>query len=140
MNALATPARTGSAGALRWLADAYARYAHLVLDQLQALEDGDLDRVATLASERDKLAGEIDGRDPIPGPDEPGAVGLRAEVGLSLTRAADADRLFRRRLRELRTEARGSIDDAARAAERTADVGRSYAPPSAPGGRLDVSF
>jgi hypothetical protein len=59
---------------------------------------------------------------------------------LSLTRAADADRLFRRRLRELRTEARGSIDDAARAAERTADVGRSYAPPSAPGGRLDVSF
>lgn len=140
MTALASRDRTGQAGALRWLADAYARYAHLVLAQLQALDTGDLDRVATLAAQRDALAGEIDGRKPLAELDGAAADRFLAEARHNLMRAAEADRSLRRRLRELKQESREAIDGAARAAERTAAIGRSYAPPTAPGGRLDVSF
>ena len=140
MTVSASRDRTGSAGALRWLADAYARYAHLVLDQLRALDNGDLDRVATLAAERAALAGQIDGREPPAELEDPAAQRLLDEVRLNLARAADADRSFRRRLRELTIESRTAIDEAGRTAARTAEVGRSYAPPAVPGGRLDVSF
>jgi hypothetical protein len=140
MTVLASRDRAGPAGALRWLADAYARYAHLVLDQLKALDDGDLDRVASLAAQRDALAAEIDGRSDLERPLGPAADRLLAEVRHNLLRATEADRSLRRRLRDLRAESKDAIDEAARTADRTAAIGRSYAPPTAPGGRIDVSF
>lgn len=140
MTTLASRDRAGSAGALRWLADAWARYAHLVLAQVKALDEGDLDRVATLAAERAALASEIEGRNPADQPQGPAADRLLAEVRHNLLRATEADRSLRLRLRELRAESKEAIDEAGRAADRTAEIGRSYAPPTAPGGRLDVSF
>jgi len=140
MTMLASRDRTGSAGALRWLADAYARYAHIVLDQLTALEAGDLDRVASLGAQRDALAAEIDGHTPVEQPIGPAAERLLAEMRHHLLRATEADRSLRKRLRDLRAESKEAIDEAGRAADRTAEVGKSYAPPTAPGGRIDVSF
>ena len=140
MTTLASREVTGPAGALRWLADAYARYAHLVIAQLEALDDGDLDRFAGLAVERDALATTIDGQKPALSDLGPAADRILAEARHNLMRAADADRSLRRRLSEMSAESRAAIGEAAKAADRTAEIGRSYAPPTAPGGRLDVSF
>jgi hypothetical protein len=140
VSTLARPVRNRPEGGLRWLADAYARYAHLVHAQLLALDDGDLERVASLATERDALASEIDGRkagdDPLP----VGADRLAAEVHASLQRAADADRTLRRRLRELRGEALDAVRASEDATDKAVAAARSYTSTAASGTRLDVSL
>jgi hypothetical protein len=140
VSAAAPRERDRPAGGLRVLADAYARYAHLVHSQLQALDQGDLDLLAALAAERDALAVEIDGGPTHPVTAAPGDEPLLAEARGHLQRAAEADRSLRRRLRELQTETRGAIHDADQAATRVATVTRSYAPMAQTGGRLDVSL
>ncbi|MGH7506402.1 MAG: hypothetical protein ACRELX_12155, partial [Longimicrobiales bacterium] len=82
--------RTQDAGTLRWLADAYARYAHLVVAQLEALDEGDIGRVQSLALERDALALEIDGAEPAETLTTPGAAPALAEVRQAVARAAKA--------------------------------------------------
>jgi chromosome segregation ATPase len=134
------PAAQEAAGPLRWLADAYARYAHLILAQIHALEEGDVARVEALAAERSELAAEIDGADAARVSEMPGTERLLAAVRQALARAAEADARLRARLGELRTETREAIGQTDHAAERIATLARSYAKPSPVGARLDRSF
>lgn len=80
------------------LAGACARYAELVIRQLEAAHAEDFDAFDQIAAERDALAAEIAA---LRG-DETAADGL-AEA--HLTRAAEADRLLLERLAMLRTVA-----------------------------------
>jgi hypothetical protein len=140
---VSTLARTQAArpdGGLRWLADAYARYAHLVHAQLRALDEGDLDRVASLASERDALASEIDGRHAADPPFLSASDRQAEDVRASLQRAADADRALRLRLRELRGQAHDAVRASDQSTEKAITAARSYANTAATGTRLDVSL
>lgn len=133
-------AAPAAGGSLRWLADAYARYAHLVLAQIQALDEGDVDRVESLAAERSALAAEIDGADAARALETPGGERLLAAVRHALTRAAEADARLRRRLGELRSETREAIGETDHAAQRIATLARSYGNPAPNGSRIDLSL
>jgi hypothetical protein len=140
VSTLASPHRVRPEGGLRWLADAYARYAHLVHAQLTALDENDLERVASLASERDALASEIDGRNAAEAAVRGVTDRLVDDVRASLQRAADADRALRRRLRELRGEAMDAVRANEGQAEKAVSAARSYTAAAAAGTRLDVSL
>lgn len=114
------------------LADAYGRYAALILDQLAAVEADDPAAFERLAGERDKLAGTIES---IQKDLEPGANGFDSVLA-QLEACLAADLKLRARLEALHAESRESARrlDANRAAI------RSYAQPVAGKTRVDLSL
>lgn len=130
---------TRSVGALRRRRAGYARYAELIVAQIEAVDADDLDRFRSLAEERDELARRIDAdEDPgvgAAGGDEDAdealamaALGglayghtadegarevehLLGEVRLLLERCREHDARLREKLARLRDETRESIRD-----------------------------
>lgn len=114
------------------LADAYARYAGLVVAQLEALEAGDLDALEPLARRRAELAGEIE-RTAAEAPDA-----ARSDVAarVQLERCHTADVRLRARLGTLRADALAAV----RRIGRDTAAARSYVNSALPGARLDVEL
>lgn len=108
---------------LRLRLNAYSRYAMLLTEQLEAIQEEDMERFSSLAKQRDRVAEDL-GALPEPGmargngtvrrgtDDESGeAAGLREAVSRQLDRCMVLDREVRRRLTALREETRAAIRD-----------------------------
>jgi hypothetical protein len=116
------------------LADAFGRYAELLVKQLEALDAGDLDAFAQLASARDAVAHRIDTLE------HPADVGDGdpdvEEVRRQLRRCAEMDARLRQRLAALRT---GALDDV-RDADRARSASAGYGSVAATGSHVDFTF
>lgn len=92
---------------LRRRREAYARYASVLSDQLEALEDEDIGRVAELTDRREEVTDRLleqEGEE-LPGvPDDPpeGTRSLASDVHEHLERCVDLDSEVRERLERLR--------------------------------------
>lgn len=114
------------------LADAYARYAGLVVAQLEALEAGDLEALEPLARRRADLAGEIEQA----AAGVPDAARYAVDVRVQLERCHAADVRLRARLGTLRADALAAV----RRIGRDTAAARSYVHAALPGARLDVEL
>jgi hypothetical protein len=127
-------ARAATISPLEPRADAFGRYAELLVKQLEALDAGDLDAFARLATARDAVATRID---TLEHPDEivdddPDA----EEVRRQLRRCAEMDARLRQRLAALRT---GALDDV-RDADRARSARSGYGSVAATGAHVDFTF
>ncbi len=113
------------------LADAFERYATLIVAQLQALEQGDLDALEPLGQERDTLAGEIDSL-----LNEAPHLAEQPDARLQLQRCNAADQRFRARLAVLRGDTRTAV----LRERQDAEAMRVYAGAEPPGSRLDIEL
>lgn len=116
------------------LADAFGRYAELLVKQLEALDAGDLDAFTRLAAARDAVATRIDA---LEHPEEvaDGDPDVE-EVRRQLLRCAGMDARLRQRLAALRT---GALDDV-RDADRARSASSGYGSVAATGSHVDFTF
>ncbi len=114
------------------LADAYARYAALIIAQLEALEAGDIEALEPLARQRADVAGEIEETTAAAGDEARTDVAARVQ----LERCHAADVRLRARLGTLRADALAAV----RRIGRDAAAARSYIDVAPPGARLDVEL
>ncbi|MFS8636626.1 MAG: hypothetical protein FWJ74_00980 [Gemmatimonadota bacterium] len=106
-------------GALRLRRAGYARYAELIVAQIEALRADDLERFRALAEERDAVARRIDAivDDDLTGDDSEDRANreevdrLIGEVRLLLEQCRDHDQQLREELARMRDEAREALGD-----------------------------
>ncbi len=131
-------------GALRRRRAGYARYADLIVAQIEALQAEDLERYRSLAEERDELARQIDA---VQGPEVDGAEDedrvdpdeidrLMGEVRLLLERCREHDARLRDQITRMRDEARDALGQL----ERRRPHVEAYVRAPDPATRFDVRF
>jgi hypothetical protein len=113
------------------LADAYQRYAALIIAQLEAVERGEVDALEPLFQERAQLADEIDAI-----PATPEELAADEEARQQLERCQAADLRLRARLGAIRD---GAMQDVRQLGERRA-AARTYAGSPVQGSKLDVEL
>ncbi|HEY8484275.1 MAG TPA: hypothetical protein VIL13_06680 [Longimicrobiales bacterium] len=125
---------------LRRRRDGYARYAALLGQQVEALEQGELSRFEELADRRDALARELDQAGAVPvqevgaGLADPEVERLVAEIRQTLERCRAVELEVRERLRRLRDDTLQAIQ----ALDERRGVIERYAPAGERRGRLDL--